>query len=381
MRLNFKLVSLLLLGTIAYPLFVKAQTSYYDATDFTLLGRAPIVSTHPYYRLPDSLEKKIRPRLWTLSTHSSGMAIRFRSNSKSVSVKWEVLSNYGMKHMTDIGIKGLDLYCLNREGKWRFVNSAQPKGQKNEATIIQNMSEEDREFLLYLPLYDGVSSLKIGVDSLARISKPIHRDIRTHKPLVFYGTSILQGGCASRPGMSFTNILSRALHWECLNFGFSGNAFLDLPIAHFMAGLDASIFVLDFLPNASVEQVNTRFEKFYQILREKHPQTPIVLLEDPMFITAYYDKKMEQEVKSKNAALREAYLKLLQTTNDQHLYLISSEGIIGDDDEATVDGIHFTDLGMMRYAQHLLPYLEKYLGIASKNDSTELRTYKNKRHE
>ena len=102
-------------------------------------------------------------------------------------------------------------------------------------------------------------------------------------PLFFHGTSILQGGCASRPGMAHTNILERWLNRECINLGFSGNALLDLEIAELIATVDASMFVLDFLPNATVEQMKERAEKFYSIVRSKHPDTPILFVEDPIF--------------------------------------------------------------------------------------------------
>ena len=129
------------------------------------------------------------------------MAIRFRSNSTTIAAKWEALINFHMNHMTDTGAKGLDLYCLQKNGEWRFVNSGRPNGKTNQATIIANMQPEEREYMLYLPLYDGLVSLSIGIDSLATIDQPLIDYPIRQKPIVFYGTSILQGGCASRPGM------------------------------------------------------------------------------------------------------------------------------------------------------------------------------------
>ena len=127
------------------------------------------------------------------------------------------------------------------------------------------MHPEEREYMLYLPLYDGLISLSMGVDSLATISQPLV-DYPIHKnPVVFYGTSILQGGCASCPGMAHTNIMSRRLNRECINLGFSGNAFLDLEVAKVIAEVETSVFVLDFGPNASVSQMKERLETFYRI--------------------------------------------------------------------------------------------------------------------
>ena len=210
---------------------IHAQLVYRDASNFPLLGRATESAGARYERFPDSLKNISRAPLWNLSRNSAGMAIRFRSNSTTIAAKWVALFNTHMNHMTDTGAKGLDLYCLQKNGDWRFVNSARPKGKTNQVTIIKNMHPEEREYMLYLPLYDGLVSLSIGVDSLATISQPLVDYPIRKNPVVFYGTSILQGGCASRPGMAHTNIISRRLNRECIHLGFSGNAFLDLQVA------------------------------------------------------------------------------------------------------------------------------------------------------
>lgn len=338
---------------------VYAQTKYYNADQFLLLGKGVSETSTRYERLPDSLKSIIRERLWELSQNTAGMSLRFSSNSTTISAKWVARFNNSMNHMTPTGIKGLDLYCLEK-GKWRFVNSARPTGKSNQATIVSNMSPEDREYMLYLPLYDGITSLSIGVDSLSSISKPKIDPFSKKKPVVFYGTSILQGGCASRPGMASTNQIGRRLNRETINFGFSGNAFLDLEIAHCMAAIDADAFVLDFVPNASVEQINERALNFYTILRNKHPYTPIIFIEDPIFTHTYYDQRIAREVQRKNKAIN-SFFDSLKKKGEKNIYMISSKKMLGDDAEATIDGIHFTDLGFIRYVDLILPYLEKVL--------------------
>lgn len=260
--------------------------------------------------------------------------------------------------MTDTGVKGLDLYCLEGNGLWRFVNSARPTGKINQATIIANMQPEEREYMLYLPLYDGLVSLSIGVDSLATIDQPLIDYPIRKKPVVFYGTSILQGGCASRPGMAHTNIISRRLNRECINLGFSGNALLDLEVAKVIAEVDASVFVLDFVPNASVEQMKERMETFYRIIRSKHPDTPVIFIEDPIFTHTLYDERIAKEVQRKNGTLKEIFNQL-KKENEKNIIFISSKNMLGEDGEATIDGIHFTDLGMMRYADLVCPIIKK----------------------
>ena len=228
----------------------------------------------------------------------------------------------------------------------------------NQATIIANMQPEEREYMLYLPLYDGLVSLAIGVDSLATIDQPLIDYPICKKPVVFYGTSILQGGCASRPGMAHTNIISRRLNRECINLGFSGNALLDLEVAKVISEVDASVFVLDFVPNASVEQMKERMETFYRIIRSKHPDTPVIFIEDPNFTHTLYDERIAKEVQRKNDTLKEIFNRL-KKENEKNIIFISSKNMLGEDGEATVDGIHFTDLGMMRYADLVCPIIKK----------------------
>lgn len=344
----------LLLATLS-----NAQIVYHDAAAFPLLGKATDATITRYERLPESLQNVSRKPLWELGRNSAGLAVRFRSNSTCIAAKWEVRNNASMNHMTPTGIKGLDLYCL-QDGKWIFAGSGRPQGKINKATIVKNMLPEEREYLLYLSLYDGVTSLAIGVDSLSEIGRPVVNLPVREKPVVFYGTSILQGGCASRPGMAHTNILERRLNRECINLGFSGNALLDLEIADVIAGVDASIFVLDFVPNATVEQMKERTDKFYTIIRSKHPDTPILFVEDPIFTHSPFDTRIAKEVKDKNETLA-AFFHSLKQRGEKNIYFLSSKDIIGHDGEATVDGIHFTDLGFMRYAEILYPVLKKYI--------------------
>lgn len=357
MKRTIILLSMLLLACYGY-----AQIVYYDASVFPLLGKVVDNGSPRYERLPDSLKNILRTPLWNLSRNSAGMAIRFRSNSTRIAVKWEVLFNNHMNHMTDVGIKGLDLYSLEENGIWRFVNSARPTQKENQTTIIANMVPKEREFMLYLPLYDGIDSLAIGVDSLSAINQPATNYPVREKPVVFYGTSILQGGCASRPGMAHTNIISRRLNRECVNFGFSGNALLDLEVAKVMAEIDAGVFVLDFAPNASVKQIKERMVTFYQIIRAKHPQTPVLFVEDPVFTHVLFDQEIAREVEERNQALNEIF-GTLKKNGEKNIYLIPSSEMLGKDGEATVDGVHFTDLGMMRYADLLCPIIKRFIAL------------------
>jgi hypothetical protein len=346
---------------ILLPFTIGAQTVFYDASSFPLLGKISDATETRYERLPAKLKDISRPPVWNLGKNTAGLAIRFRSDSRKISVKWETLYNETKPHMAPTGIKGLDLYCLE-DSVWTYVKTALPITEKNsESVIISNMEKKERELMLYLPLYDGVVSIEIGIDSTAFIGQPKVDLPLQSKPVVAYGTSILQGGCASRPGMAHTNILSRRLNREIINLGFSGNALLDYEIAELMAECDASLYILDFMPNVDVKQITERAGKFYQILRDAHPDTPIVFIENPIYPHSKYNLNLQKTIQGKNKALN-AVFDELKAKNEQHIWLIHSAGMTGLDGEVAVDGIHFTDLGFMRYADFLYPQIQEIIG-------------------
>lgn len=333
---------------------------YTDASVFPLYGKVSEQTNERYERLPSSLEGVSREPVWYLGRHSAGLFIRFRSNSTSIHARWESTFNNTMTHMTDTGTKGLDLYALV-DGEWRHVCSAQPQGKKSERCIIANMDPVEREYMLYLSLYDGVKSLEIGVDEGSMLDLPAVDRPSREKPVVMYGTSILQGGCANRPGMAHTNIIGRRLDREVINLGFSGNALLDMEIAELMASVeDPGLYVLDYVPNASADAIDEVGEQFFRIIRDAHPEVPVVFIEDVIFPHTIFDNKILEEVTKKNVAQKRLFKKL-KKSGEKRIYYISAEGMIGDDGEATVDAIHFTDLGAMRYVDHVLPLIKRAL--------------------
>ena len=333
---------------------------YTDASEFPLYGKVNDQTDGMYERLPSYLKGISRDPVWYLGTHSAGLFMRFRSNSTSIHVRWESTYNNTMTHMTDTGTKGLDLYALV-DGEWRHVCSAQPQGAKSERKIIANMDPVEREYMLYLSLYDGVKSVEIGVDQGATLLHPAVDSPKREKPIVMYGTSLLQGGCANRPGMAFTNIIGRRLDREVINLGFSGNAMLDMEIAQLMASVeDPGVFVLDYAPNAWDYLIDEKGEDFFYVLREAHPEVPVIFIEDVIFPFTIFDNRILEEVTKKNNAQKRLYEKL-KKAGEKNIYYIGAEGMIGEDGEATVDGTHFTDLGAMRYVDHVLPTIRKAL--------------------
>ncbi|MCH5215315.1 MAG: SGNH/GDSL hydrolase family protein [Muribaculaceae bacterium] len=342
------------------------ELKYYEATQYPLLGK-PIddsASERYYMRLPDSIQGKIeRPYLYTLGSNTAGMAIRFRTASPIIGAKWKSVYQTLMNHQTPVGSRGLDLYTLEDDSKtWTFVNTARPNlwNAVTETVIINNMEPKMREYMLYLPLYDGVDSLYIGINSEYTVEQPAIDLPKREKPIIFYGTSILQGGCANRPGMAHTNILERWLNRETINLGFSGMGQLDLPVAHVIANItNPGMVVLDMVPNVSVAQMDTLLVSFYNIIRTAHPDVPMLFIEDPEFPHCRFDKAARNDVDTKNACLKK-HFEYLKKSGEKNIYYLDGKNVIGNDAEATVDGLHFTDLGFMRFSEILYPIINKH---------------------
>jgi hypothetical protein len=356
-------LSVLLLAASAVS---EAKTSddlvYYDLSGYPLLGTLAPDASIKYSRLPDSIMETTRDGLKNLGKNSAGMNIRFRSNTENIAVRFKPRKMIDMNHMTLTGISGLDLYTMLPDSSWTTVSSARPSKYKDhtQTMLMTNMTPEMREYMLYLPLYDGVDSIYVGVDSTATVLPPaVDLPIR-NKPIVMYGTSILQGGCASRPGMAHTSILSRMLNREVINLGFSGNAQLDPEIARLIAQSDASIIVIDALPNVKTPELIEKMPLFYKIVRDAHPTTPIVFVESPIFPVMRFDTKTNSDIREKNAAFKKIYDGYV-SAGDKNLYYFTGENVLGDLMEATVDNYHLTDLGFTHFANALYPLLKSIL--------------------
>lgn len=357
---RFRLVAFILGVMTVFSLSAQDKVVFRDASEFPFYGRIH-QEDNIYGRLPASLKEVSRQAVWNLGCNSAGIAVRFRTNSTSVHVRWESLFGVVMNHMAPTGIRGLDLYALDN-GRWRYVRCARPAVEKfTEFNIISNMTPEYREFILYLSLYDGLKSLEIGGDEGAIFTTPVMDSPKRDKPVVFYGSSILQGGCVTRPGMVFTSIISRELDREVYNLGFSGNAKLDMEIAEYMASVeDPGVFVLDYVPNCTAEMIDADAEKFFRIIRDAHPEVPVILIELPCYPSKDYDQNRFKESKARNEAQRLLYEKLKKEGQKKLFYIESDRLLVGNKD-ATVDGVHYTDLGSVAHADAILPIIRKAL--------------------
>jgi hypothetical protein len=285
------------------------------------------------------------------------MMARFKTSSSAISVHYKVRkSQLGMPHMPATGVSGIDLYARDNDGKWKWVQVTKPATQEVQTEIIQGLEPGVREYAAYLPLYNGIEFLKIGVEKGASFEGLAPRG----KPIVFYGTSITHGACASRPGMVHTNILGRKLDMPIVNLGFSGNGRMDQAVGEFLVQLDAAVFVIDCLPNMQPADVTAKCEPLVKLLRAAKPNTPIVLVEDRRFTNDWITPKKRQFHTDNHAALRKAYDSLV-AQGIEKLFYIHGDSLYGDDTEGATDASHANDLGFMRQADVFEPVLRKAL--------------------
>ena len=316
-----------------------------------------------YDRLPARAEGKVRAAVWNLSRNSAGIHVRFITDATNIHARWAVTStNLAMPHMPATGVSGLDLYVKTEKGEWRWLAVGWPVKQTNNSALISNLPPGRREYLLYLPLYNGTHFVEVGVPEDASITRAGAWGAGTRKPILFYGTSILHGACASRPGMVHSAILGRRFQFPHISLGFSGNGKMEPELADLLAELDPSVYVLDCLPNMIAAEVTARVEPFVKKLRAAHPRTPIVLVEDRTYADSFLVASKRERNETSRAALKAAYDQL-RKSGVKDLHYLKGADLLGDDGEGTVDSSHPNDLGFMRqadeHAKVLAPILKK----------------------
>lgn len=371
-RLLLSCFTVCLIGGYMFAEEPEQPWKYVNATDLRLINKGFTDTERLYARLPAALKDSIAEGrdLWDRQQCSAGIGVRFATDSKRIGVKYELLWDTHMIHMADTGLKGTDLYIFEGDSVWRHVNTNRPYVKKDadgnktklvESTYVSNLDGKMHEYMVYLPLYDGVEELFIKVDSAATITPGNVTLIDKDRRIVAYGTSILQGGCASRTGMAATNIISRELNAEVINLGFSGEGKQDTYVARAMAQIpDVDIYVLDPVPNCTEMMCDTLTYNFVNTLRTLRPEVSIVMVEGPIYPYARYDASFNTYLPAKNAAYRRNFEKL-KAENPENLYYVTSEGLDGVEDDGTVDGIHLTDLGFRHYADKLTPILREIL--------------------
>jgi hypothetical protein len=350
----------LLLMTVLACAVDAQQVVWTDVEALGVEGKGWADTKAYYDRLPARAEGKVRDPVWGLSRHSAGLCVRFVTDAPELHARWALTSSrLAMAHMPATGVSGVDLY-LKTEGGWRWVAAPRPGKQLMNARLLSGLTASRRTWMLYLPLYNGVSKVEIGVPKGHVVKSAPARPVGRRKPIVFYGTSITQGGCASRAGMCHVAILGRRLDRPVINLGFSGNGRMDPEVVELMCELDPAVYVIDCLPNMDAQSVSERTVPLAKQLRKARPRTPILFVEDRTYQDAHANLGRARRNTENRVALRAAYDALVNQ-GVQGLAYVDGNALLGDDGEGTVDGSHPTDLGFMRQAGVMEPILRRLL--------------------
>lgn len=346
---------------LLFSLFCEAQLSaqdliYTDARNLTLIGKH--TPTDMYYHRVDTLRYNTMPRaVKLLYTNSSGMAIAFKTNSNTIAAKW-LLGNSPRiaSNMTSIAHSGLDLY-IRRGGQWVYAGSGKPIDLLSTSILIENMEDGEKECLLYLPLYNELKELEIGIEKgcdIVSLANPFGWKV------VVYGSSITQGASASRAGMAYTSQISRRSGIHFINLGVSGSGKMEPEVANMLAEIDADAFILDCAANPSPQLITERTAYLVNRIREKHLSAPIIMIESVVREKGTFDTMVRKRVADQNKNFEEEYTKLI-ASGVKNLYLIQSVDLLGTDHEGSVDGVHPNDLGFSRFLQAVEPQLLEIL--------------------
>jgi GDSL-like Lipase/Acylhydrolase family/N-terminus of Esterase_SGNH_hydro-type len=330
---------------------------------FRLTGFAWLNEDGRYRRLPVSPKWPIRMPVDTLADCTAGGQIQFQTDSTTIALRVELADASNMNHMPATGQCGFDLYIGPPKAQQYFRTAVHDRTLASyEAEMLADGPGEMMNCTLNFPLYMGVKKVEIGLAANAQVLPP--PDYDDARPIIVYGTSITQGGCAARPGMAYTNILSRWLNRPVINLGFSGNGKGEPELAYLINTIpDPACVVLDFQANCYNWDVayTESLPKFIDILRTAQPETPILLIS-----RMHYPRELFPDDGCKWCAEMEPFQKNLIAdrcaSGDGNLHFLSGTTLLGEDwHECTVDGAHPTDLGFYRMAQAIQPVLEDIL--------------------
>ena len=365
-----RLLSFFTATILGLPVFAQPASSLLwwnpaETPDIRPSGQGwPADSANFYSRLPLNAEHTLRKDVFDLSRESAGVTLHFTTDAPAITIEYIVKEQLQFPHMPATGVSGIDLYdSLGQRitGTYKFgdtiryrFNSLQPSA-----------------YSLYLPLYNTIKWLRIGVEKVYSLT-PTHSQ---KPPIAIYGTSITQGACASRPAMAWTNILARHSGYDIINLGFSGNGRLEPEVIGYLNQTNAAIYILDCLPNLTdrtPDDIKDKIIHSVEQIKNAHPSTPIILTEHAGFGNEQTNAANRELCTKMNTALKDA-LNILRQRKTKDLYILSKKAI-GFDSDCFVDQVHPNDTGMLRYAQAYLNLIDKI--SARKSDVKKVHTFR-----
>ena len=318
----------------------KSDIRFYDVDNEPFCVYGLIRDNGKYRRIPESVAKTVNDGVYMLHANTAGGRVRFTTNSRYVAIHAKMENIGKMPHFAFSGSAGFDLYVKNTYTK-TFMPPIDIKD--GYESVIEFDSRREREITINFPLYSDVIKLYIGLEETAEI-KPAS-PYRNAKPIVYYGSSITQGGCASRPGMSYQSILSRKFNYDYINLGFSGSARAEDEIVNYIKNLEMSAFVLDYDHNApSPQHLLESHEKMFLAIRKEHPDIPIIMMTRPKY-------RLTKDEKARREVVLKTYQYAL-ARGDENVYFIDGKALTAlCKDEGTVDNTHPTDYGFVSMAK------------------------------
>ena len=356
-------------------LWAQQKTSWYEP-EF-VEGVCITDSTNIFHRLPVGMKDNVRPAVWSLSENTAGEFIHFKTSATEIKVQY-ILSNkdFSMPHMPATGESGLDLFAMDVNGNWSWAPGKYHFGDTcsyvfSPLLVAKNKTSVS-DFYLYLPLYNTVKWLSIGVDDDAQFS---FAEKRKEKPIVAYGTSIMQGGVCSRPGLAWTNILERNIDRTVINLGFSGNGRYEEPIFDLMATVDAKMYILDCMPNLTggiaSEEIKRRIIYGVNKLREQNKTVPVLFAEHAVGYAPFYMDTARLNNYHRSSEVIEKIFDELKRSGTKNIYLLTDKEI-DFDVNSTTEGLHPNDIGMMKYAVAYEKKIREILNEPAGKTSTEI---------
>lgn len=306
-----------------------------------------------YKRIPTEVAEKTNEGVLALHANTAGGRVRFKTDSPYIAISAEIPNNCRFSHMPATGVRGFDLYEI-KGNKYTYIRTFIPPEESVEKYegLLYTPGEGEREYVINFPLYNDVSSLYVGVkegSSLNFGGKYINE-----KPVVYYGSSITQGGCASRPGRCYQAIISGKFNCDYINLGFSGSAKAEDAIAEYISNLDMCCFVYDYDHNApSLEHLKNTHESMFKKIREKHPELPVIMISSPV------DCWGGGTAEKRRSIVYNTYLNA-KNNGDKNVYFIDGLSMFGDlAAECSVDRCHPTDLGFYFMAESISKVMEE----------------------
>lgn len=307
-----------------------------------------------YRRMPSEAAKRVNDGVFCLAENTAGGRVCFATNSSFVGISCRIPEACRMPHMAPAGSQGFDLY-VRENGKTAYYGSFLPDMEKTDGyeSVLYFPSDKKREIIIHFPLYSPVSEFLVGIKDGASLSE--WDGYRIEKPVVFYGSSITEGACASTPGNDYIGRLSRRFGFNYINLGFSGGAKGEQTMMDYIAGLDMSAFVYDYDYNApNAEHLAATHYAGYRTVRASHPDLPIIMATRPNYDNPFGDSRERRDIIA-------ATCDRARSEGDRNVYFVDGADVYRTfcADGCTVDGCHPNDYGFYRMAEAFGKVMEK----------------------